>query len=86
MEIERKETRLILLETLHSMIIDLSSPIYNGFISCKIDSTYSNNIIPESKENKEIKIFSADPNVSNIFYYILFTNEKLFLHFIFFIF
>lgn len=67
---ERKQTRLILLETLHSMIVDLSSPIYNGFISCKIDSTFSNNIIPDSKENKEINIFSADSKVSNIFYYL----------------
>jgi len=43
------------------MVLNVTSPLYHGFITCKLDSTFSAHMVDED-ENEE-DLFSADPSV-----------------------
>jgi len=52
-----------LLKSLHEMVTDTTSVLYNGYITCKLDPTYSQNLV-ESEASEEL--FSADARVLSV--------------------
>ena len=66
-EEEKDQQRLHLLKILHEMIINTSSPLYNGFITCKLDPTFSKNLLgKDHDEVEEVELFSTDAAVLSI--------------------
>lgn len=65
----RIEIRSKLLEMLHDMLIDPSSVLYNGFITSKVDPSFSANLVENTIEKEEIEqheIFSNDVDIMRI--------------------
>lgn len=60
---EREERYDSLMARLHDLVTDTTSIIYNGFITCKLDPSYSNNLIGRKAE---VEIFSSDRKVLEI--------------------
>ena len=52
-----------LLKSLHEMVTDTTSVLYNGYITCKLDPSYSQNLV-ESEASEEL--FSADARVLSV--------------------
>lgn len=65
MEDAKDQERARLLKLLHEMIINTSSPLYSGFITCKLDPTFSKNLL-EHEDGDEVELFSTDPVVLSI--------------------
>ena len=62
-ERERLRKQKQLLKTLHDMVLDTTSLIYNGYVTCKLDPSYSQNLI-DSFEAEDV--FSTDARVLSI--------------------
>jgi Ca2+-binding EF-hand superfamily protein len=63
----RDQQRIKLLKVLHEMIINTSSPLYNGFITCKLDPTFSKNLLEkDDDEYEDVELFSAESEVLKI--------------------
>ena len=65
----KDQERVKLLKLLHDMIINTSSPLYSGFITCKLDPTFSKNLLDKGEgeaEGEEVELFSTDPAVLGI--------------------
>jgi hypothetical protein len=52
---------------LHEMVVDKTSPLYQGFITCKLDSSYSKNLIESNSDTGDIEFVSPDENIQDIF-------------------
>ena len=65
LEQERIEAQRKLLFTLHEMIADTSSPLYNGFITCKVDPGFSKHLIEDEALDEE-EVYSAEPSVLEV--------------------
>ena len=65
MEQESLEKRQELMSALHDMIVDTSSPLYHGFLTCNIDASYSNNLIGVGSTESN-QTFSTEPKVKAI--------------------
>lgn len=52
-----------LMGRMHDLVTDTTSIIYNGFITCKLDPSYSNNLIGRKPE---VEIYSSDRKVLEI--------------------
>ena len=66
LETERVDIRSKLLWTLHEMVSDSSSVLYNGFVTSKLDPSFSANLLDKSEEEEEIVPYSTDPEVLSI--------------------
>lgn len=60
---EREEQQKSLLTRLHAMVINSASPLYYGFITCKLDSTFAAHMVEEEEEDD---LFSSDPAVLSV--------------------
>jgi Ca2+-binding EF-hand superfamily protein len=65
LEQESLEKRQELMSALHDMIVDTSSPLYHGFLTCNIDASYSNNLIGVGSTESN-QTFSTEPKVKAI--------------------
>lgn len=61
---ERFELQRTLLARLHTMVLNPTSPVYSGFITCKLDSSFSAHMV--EKELHEEDLFSSEPEVLGI--------------------
>jgi len=61
LEAERADMRAKLLWTLHDMVNDPSSELYNGFVTCKLDPSFTANLL--EREGDELIPYSTDPDV-----------------------
>lgn len=66
LETERVDIRSKLLWTLHEMIGDPASVLYNGFVTSKLDPSFSANMLEVSEDDDEIVPYSTDPEVLRI--------------------
>lgn len=67
LETERVDIRSKLLWTLHEMVSDPSSLLYNGFVTSKLDPSFSANLLDRNDdEEEEILPYSTDPEVLSI--------------------
>jgi len=66
LELERIDMRSKLLWSLHDMVTDPSSILYNGFVTSKLDPTFTANLIDKEEEEDEIVPYSSDPQVLRI--------------------
>ena len=53
-----------LMAKLHDLVTDITSPIYNGFQTCKLDPSYTNNMI--RKKATDVEIFSSERKVLDV--------------------
>ena len=60
---ERQEHQHMLLERLHTMVLNSTSPLYSGFITCKLDSSFCANMVEQDFDED---FFSSEPEVVNI--------------------
>jgi hypothetical protein len=64
LETERVDIRSKLLWTLHELVADASSVLYQGFVTSKLDPSFSANLLdPEAEEDSEVVPYSTDPDV-----------------------
>jgi Ca2+-binding EF-hand superfamily protein len=63
MSVEREERYDKLMQKLHDMVTDTTSIIYNGFITCKLDPSYSHNLVGSKAE---VEIYSSDRKVLEV--------------------
>ena len=62
---EERETRYdALMAKLHGLVTDITSPIYNGFQTCKLDPSYTNNMM--GQKASEAEIFSSERRVLDV--------------------
>jgi Ca2+-binding EF-hand superfamily protein len=66
MEIERMEHRRRLLKTLLDMLADRTSPLYTGFVTCKLDPTYERNLRSDYDDMTEVPMVSTDGEIADI--------------------
>lgn len=66
LETERVDIRSKLLWSLHEMIADPASLLYNGFVTSKLDPSFAANMLERSEEDDEITPYSTDPEVLRI--------------------
>jgi Ca2+-binding EF-hand superfamily protein len=57
------EQRRDLLWRLHEMVKDSSSPLYRGFITSKLDSSFTSGLSEHEPNDAAIEVYSADPKV-----------------------
>jgi len=62
-ERRRLQEQQNLLKSLHEMVMDTTSELYNGYITCKLDPSYSQNLV-DSETLEEV--FSADARVLSV--------------------
>lgn len=63
---EYLELRAKILWTLHQLVIDSTSSLYNGFVTSKLDPSYSINLIEKDENEDDIIPYSTDPEVLRI--------------------
>lgn len=66
LETERVDIRSKLLWTLHELISDTSSVLYNGFVTSKLDPSFSANLLDSEAVEDEVVPYSTDPEVLRI--------------------
>ena len=64
--VEQEEIRTKLLWTLSELVADTSSSLYQGFVTCKLDPSFSMNLRGVGDEAEELVPFSADPEVMEV--------------------
>ena len=64
-EVALESRRSELLNKFHSMLVDAFSPLYTGFVTCKLDPTFSENF-PRELEDQMTPVFSSDPTILKI--------------------
>ncbi len=67
MQHQAEQARLVkqqnLLRSLHEMVIDTTSVLYNGYVTCKLDPSYSQNLVDMEDIDE---VFSSDARVLNV--------------------
>lgn len=63
---EREAIREKLLTTLHGLVQDQYSVLYQGFLTSKLDPSFARNLLPKGMEEEEITAFSSDAEVLEI--------------------
>lgn len=67
LEMERVDIRSKLLWSLHELISDSSSALYNGFVTCKLDPSFALNMLePGAAEEEDVVPYSTDPEILSI--------------------
>jgi Ca2+-binding EF-hand superfamily protein len=62
---EEREARYdALMVKLHGLVTDITSPIYNGFQTCKLDPSYTSNMVRQKAG--EVEIFSSERAVLDV--------------------
>lgn len=61
-----KEKRREILSILYQNIKDPSSSLYNGFVTCSLDPSFSETLLSELSEEAHVQICSSDPAVLEI--------------------
>lgn len=61
------DLRRDILEHLHEMVVDKSSPLFQGYITCKLDSSFSKNLIESNSDIEDIEFVSPVANIQDIF-------------------
>lgn len=62
-ELERMTKQQDLLRSLHEMVLDTTSVLYNGYVTCKLDPSYSQNLV-DLEDTDEI--FSSDARIMSV--------------------
>ena len=62
---QREDTQKHFLTRLHAMVLNVTSPLYHGFVTCKLDSTFAAHFIDDDEGDDE-DMFSADPAVLDV--------------------
>jgi Ca2+-binding EF-hand superfamily protein len=60
------EERRDLLWRLHEMVKDTSSPLYRGFITSKLDPSYTVGLSDHEPNDAAVEVYSADPKVLSV--------------------
>lgn len=66
MELQRVEHRQQLLFTLAGMLADRNSPLYSGFVTCKLDPTFERNLRGDFGDAADIPMVSTDDEIAEI--------------------
>ena len=60
---EREDLQRALLQRLHAMVLSVTSPLYHGFITCKLDSSFAAHMVEHDDGDEDEELFSAEPAV-----------------------